>query len=195
MAAWDVSRISSDSDVVPPADCMDLNCSGSNSGNLISIGRYWGLGITPGGPESKALLKRWVDWGNAHRRILHADLLHLKRPDGSGYDAMMHVDAEPPPLTLSTNSSVHYDVEPVERALLMVFNQSPRRLNTTLTVPLYFAGLSSATKVTRGFLGPNGHPVDTPDSKVWQLRRDWTVRLPIAVEPSGIAWYIFTGTV
>ena len=47
MAAWDVSRISSDSDVVPPADCMDLNCSGSNSGNLISIGRYWGLGITP----------------------------------------------------------------------------------------------------------------------------------------------------
>ena len=107
---------------------------------------------------------------------------------------MMHVDAEPP-LTLSSNSSVHYDVEPVERALLMVFNQSPRRLNTTLTVPLYFAGLSSVTKVTRGFLGPNGHPVDTSNGEIWQLRRDWTVQLPIAVEPSGIAWYIFTGTV
>ena len=183
MAARDVSR---------RCDATSWTPTVLNSNSLWKPDRrYWGLGVTPGfrgyrlydGPESKALLKRWVDWGNAHRKILHADLLHLKRPDGSGYDAMMHVDAEPP---LSGNSSS------VERALLMVFNQSPHRLNTTLTVPLYFAGLSSGTNVAKGSLGPSGHPVDLPGGEVWQLRRDWTVQLPITVEPSGIAWYIFT---
>ena len=37
-------------------------------------------------------MKRYTDWNSQHRVILHADLIHLKRADGNGIDALLHVE-------------------------------------------------------------------------------------------------------
>ena len=50
---------------------------------------------------------------------MHADLIHLKRADGNGIDALLHVEPD------ATKCK--------ERALLVVFNQNPHvAVNTTL---------------------------------------------------------------
>ena len=70
------------------------------------------------------------------RTVLHADIVHLKRPDGNGMDAMLHVQ---PAISKSK-----------ERAFLMLFNQNPHvPVNTSLSVPLYYSGLSTVANVTR----------------------------------------------
>ena len=69
-----------------------------------------------------------------------------------------------------------------ERALLMVFNQNPHvAANTTLKVPLYYSGLSSAVSVS----------VAGAEPVAMQLARDWTVTLPITMAPNTIQWYLF----
>ena len=61
-------------------------------------------------PASKALVQKWTAFNNRYRVVLHADIVHLKRADGNGMDAMLHVQPEP------TKSK--------ERAFLMLFNQN-----------------------------------------------------------------------
>ena len=42
-------------------------------------------------PASKALVQKYTAWNTEYRVILHADLIHLKRADGNGIDAILHV--------------------------------------------------------------------------------------------------------
>ena len=137
---------------------------------------YFGTGVSPfyrgyrlydeDIPASKALVQKWTAFNNRYRVVLHADIVHLRRADGNGMDAMLHVQPEP------TKSK--------ERAFLMLFNQNPHvAVNTTLRVPLYYSGLSTAANVTRG----DGH------SFVLPLARDWSIRLPVRMAPNSFAWY------
>merc|ERR1711871_257813 len=141
------------------------------------LAMYFGLGVSANYrgyrlydenvPESKALVKKWVTWANKYRGILHADLLHLIRANGVGVDAMMHVEPK----------------KGKERALLMVFNPNPSSpANLTLTVPLYYAGLSTVASVS----AMGAQPMQ------YTLRRDWTTRLPIEMDPMSFAWFVIT---
>jgi len=102
---------------------------------------YFGTGVSPCyrghrlydplHPAGAALVKKYTDWNMQYRVILHADIIHLKRADGSGIDAILHVE----PNTAKCK----------ERAMLVVFNQNANAaVNTTLRVPLYYSGDSIA---------------------------------------------------
>lgn len=43
-------------------------------------------------PHVRDMVKSWVSWFKLHRRILTADIIHLRRPDGQSIDGIVHVD-------------------------------------------------------------------------------------------------------
>ena len=44
------------------------------------------------GPQSQAMLKKWMDWYRRYHDIIHGDIIHLRRPDGRGLDYYLHVN-------------------------------------------------------------------------------------------------------
>ena len=139
---------------------------------------YFGSGVSPcyrgariyddNIPETKALVQKYTGWNNRYRVILHADIIHLKRPDGQGFDALLHVEPN--------------EDKCEERAMLVIFNQNPSVwVNTTLRVPLYYSGLTSTTQVSH----EGGVPV------TMTLARDWSVELDLVMEPASFTWYVF----
>jgi hypothetical protein len=75
-------------------------------------------------PETKALVEKWVDFYKKHRRILDADIVHLRRPDGRDYDAILHVDPKGE-----------------EKGLLMIYNPLNESISREINVDLYYTGL------------------------------------------------------
>lgn len=76
------------------------------------------------------LVKRKVAWYKAHRDILESDLVHGRRADARDVDWMLHVN---PRLR--------------ERGLLAVFNPLDEPVERTLTVNVYYTGLTGALTV------------------------------------------------
>lgn len=115
---------------------------------------------------------RWIvvefDCRSRYRAILHADIIHLKRADGNGIDALLHVEPDAQKCK--------------ERAMLVVFNQNPHvSVNTTLRVPLYYSGLDAVAAVSE----EGGTPT------TMKLGRDWSVQVPIVLPPVSFTWIVF----
>lgn len=75
-------------------------------------------------PRTKLLVKKWVDFYKRHRSILDADIIHLRRPDGRDYDAILHADPHGR-----------------EKGLLMVYNPLNEPVTRDIEVDLYYTGL------------------------------------------------------
>ena len=115
-------------------------------------------------PETKAVVKKWVDFYKAHRQILDSDLVHLRRPDGTDWDGFVHV-----------NPSID------EKGLLMVYNPLPEAVRRVISVPLYYMGLTGQVWVH-----------DSKGNKVKRsLNRDYSLTLEIEIPPYGCNWYVF----
>jgi hypothetical protein len=82
-------------------------------------------------PETRTVVKRWVDFYKRHRQVLDADIIHVRRPDGQDYDALLHVN-------------------PVgkEKALLMVYNPLRQTIHRKINVSLYYAGLRKKASIS-----------------------------------------------
>lgn len=77
-------------------------------------------------PQTKALVKKWVDFYKKHRQVLDADIIHIRRPDGRDYDAILHVNP-------------HGE----EKGLLMVYNPLNEPIIRDLEIDLYYTGLKN----------------------------------------------------
>jgi hypothetical protein len=113
--------------------------------------------------ETKAVVKKWVDFYKARRAILDSDVIHVRRPDGRDIDAIMHVN---PRLK--------------EKALLMVYNPLDREVDKTLDVSLYYAGLTETAEI-REKDGP---------SRQYKLDRKYRVSIPIKLAPRDRTWFV-----
>jgi hypothetical protein len=87
---------------------------------------------------TRAVVKRWVSFYRDNRRILDADVVHLRRPDGRDWDGLLHV--EPDPLART-------------RGLAALHNPLPAAIERDVRLPLYYAGLTDAA-VVRVDAGP-----------------------------------------
>jgi len=74
--------------------------------------------------ETKAVVKKWVDFYKAHRGILESDIIHVRRADGRDIDAILHVNPQLP-----------------AKGLAMVYNPLNVEVTRTITLPLYYTGL------------------------------------------------------
>ncbi|MBI5834139.1 MAG: LamG domain-containing protein [Armatimonadetes bacterium] len=115
------------------------------------------------GPRSQAMLTRWMAWYKRHREVLGGDIIHLRRPDGRGLDYYLHVNPAGR-----------------EKGLLLVFNPTDEAITQSLSVPLYYTGLSDTAKISAQ---------DGP-AKSYRLDRGRQVRLPVTVPAGGFGWWV-----
>ena len=104
-----------------------------------------------------------VAWFKRHRAILESDLVHGRRADGRDVDWMLHV---------------HPQLE--ERGMLVVFNPLPEAVERTLSVDLYYTGLTGAASVSMGGAAPVRVPLDARGR----------ARIPVRVPAGGFAWAV-----
>jgi hypothetical protein len=114
-------------------------------------------------PETKAVVKRWVDFYKKHREVLNADILHLRRADGRGLDYILHV---------------HPGGK--EKGLLMVYNPLATEVRDTLRLPLYYTGKTRTASIRER----EGKP------RAMKLERDYAVELPVKVPARSVTWFV-----
>ena len=78
-------------------------------------------------PETLAVVKKWVDFYKANRRILTGDFIHLRRADGRDWDGWMMCDAQNPG---------------PDKAIAFFFNPTDAEMTRTVALPLRYAGLA-----------------------------------------------------
>jgi hypothetical protein len=75
--------------------------------------------------DTKAVVKKWVDFYKRYRAILDSDIIHVRRPDGRQVDCILHVNPQ-------------LDI----KGLAMVYNPLNTSVKDTLRLPLYYTGLT-----------------------------------------------------
>ncbi len=111
--------------------------------------------------ETKALVKRWVDFYKAHRAILDSDLIHLRRADGRDWDGWLHVN---PALK--------------ECGLAMIYNPLNEPVERHIRLPLYYTGLTNQAVI---------HWEDGR-SETLNLARDYSVGITANVPARSRVW-------
>ena len=111
--------------------------------------------------ETKALVKKWVDWFKTHRDILESDIIHCRRADGRDIDYLLHVNPR-----LKT------------RALAMIHNPLPAAVEREVMLPLYYAGLTNTALVR----------VEDGKPKRYELDGEHRIRVPVSIPASSRTW-------
>jgi hypothetical protein len=115
-------------------------------------------------PETREIVKKWVDFYLKHRRILDADIIHVRRPDGNDYDGILHADPEG-----------------IEKGLLMLYNPLDMPIERQIEVDLYYTGLNEQAVVNR----------EDGDFSSINIRTDGKVLLNITLPAGKWTWYVF----
>lgn len=113
--------------------------------------------------RTESLVRQWVDWFKEHRDILESDILHGRRADGRDLDWMMHVN---PRLE--------------EKGLLVVFNPLEHDVLRTLSIDLYYTGLTDHARIDDS----------AGDTRRVELDRDYTIDLKVDVPAGGMKWFV-----
>lgn len=111
--------------------------------------------------ETRVMVKHWVDFYKQHRAILESDIIHLRRPDGRDYDAILHVN---PALS--------------EKGLVVVNNPLDVPITRTIRLPLYYTGLTTTALVR----GAGGSPHRVP------IARDYTAQIKLTIPAGTMTW-------
>jgi hypothetical protein len=114
-------------------------------------------------PQTRALVKKWVDFYKRYRLLLESDVIHVRRPDGRDIDCLMHVNPELP-----------------QRGLAMVYNPLDKAVERSLRLPLYYTGLRSEARIRE----QEGASVTYP------LDRSYGVDLPVRMKARSVTWFI-----
>jgi hypothetical protein len=113
--------------------------------------------------DTRAVVKRWVDFYKQNRAILDSDIIHLRRPDGRDWDGWMHVNP-----SLKT------------RALAMLYNPLPQEITRQIRLPLYYTGLTDSARLR----SENGK------TETLRLERDASVTVNVTIPARGRTWLI-----
>jgi hypothetical protein len=114
-------------------------------------------------PETLELVKKWVSFYKQHRTILDADIIHIKRSDGRGIDAILHVDPSG-----------------IEKGLLMVYNPLDHAVKQDLTINVYYTGLDMYASISE----------NDGKARRFSINRNYEITIPVNVEPNSQSWYI-----
>jgi hypothetical protein len=114
-------------------------------------------------PETLELVKKWVSFYKKHRAILDSDIIHVRRPDGRDFDAILHVNP--------ANT---------EKGLLMVYNPLDHPVKQNLTFNIYYTGLSGVARISE-----NDH-----NERRFNINRNYEVTILVNVEANSQSWYI-----
>ncbi|MDX1933886.1 MAG: hypothetical protein SFU56_14905 [Capsulimonadales bacterium] len=114
-------------------------------------------------PETKAVVRRWVDLYKKHRPLLDADVIHLARPDGRNLDGLLHVD----PFGK-------------EKGLAVLHNPTNAPITTDYSLPLYYTGLTKTARIR----------IDGGKPRSYKLDRTYRATVPLTVPAHGMTWLL-----
>ncbi|HEX7260251.1 MAG TPA: LamG-like jellyroll fold domain-containing protein, partial [Luteolibacter sp.] len=115
------------------------------------------------GPQSQAMLKKWMTWYKKYQDIIGGDIIHLKRPDGRGLDYTLHVNPSGK-----------------QKGMLLVFNPLDQPVTQTLDVPLYYTGLTDNAKIRE----QEGAPTTC------KLNGRGEAKIPVTIPANGYTWLV-----
>jgi len=112
---------------------------------------------------TRLMVKKWVSFYKQHRPILDSDVIHLRRADGRDWDGLLHVN---PQLK--------------EKGFAVLYNPTSQVLERTLSLPLYYTGLTKTARIR------------TQDSKpkTYTLDRHYLVSVPLTIPANSFTWLI-----
>ena len=113
--------------------------------------------------QTKAVVKKWVDFFKKYRPILESDLIHVRRPDGRSIDCMLHANPQINPCGLA-----------------MLYNPTHKAQQTTLKLPLYYTGLSETANIRE----------EEGKSKQYKIDRNYNVEIPIKMEAKSVTYLV-----
>lgn len=113
--------------------------------------------------ETKNMVKATVDWFKQYRDILESDIIHGRRADGRDLDWILHVN---PRLE--------------NKGMLCVYNPLDHEVTRTLTVDLYYTGLTETASVSA-----NGQP-----PVAYTLTRDYKIQITVTIPAKSMGWYV-----
>jgi hypothetical protein len=113
---------------------------------------------------TKAVVKKWIGFYKAHREVLDADLVHLRRPDGRDWDGFLHVNPQGR-----------------EKGLAMFYNPLAEPIERDIRVPLYYSGLSEKAAVS----------INDGPASVVPLDRHEIATIHITIPARGRIWTTF----
>lgn len=113
-------------------------------------------------PETEALVKKWVDFYKKYRRILDGDIIHIRRPDGKDYDAILHVDPA-------------NDI----KGMLVIYNPLNEPIKRKIKVNLYYTGLKDVAKVSCE---------ERPENTI-EISRDYNAWFETEIPARGQTWF------
>ncbi len=114
-------------------------------------------------PETREVVKKWVDFYKKYRQILDGDIIHVRRPDGRDYDAILNVDP---------SGEI--------KGLLMVYNPLEEDITKEIRVNLYYTGLSNTAMIAE----------QDGKSERYNLDREFNVEIPVSVPARSQTWYV-----
>ncbi|MEX2673240.1 MAG: LamG domain-containing protein [Phycisphaeraceae bacterium] len=114
-------------------------------------------------PETRAMVKKWVDWFEQYREILMSDLIHVRRPDGRDIDVMLHVNPRLP-----------------EKGMAIFFNPLNESMTREVTLPLYYTGLTGSAMIRE----------EEGDAVEYRLNDRFEAVLEVTLPPRGFTWYV-----
>lgn len=113
--------------------------------------------------STKTVVKKWVDIYKKHRQILDSDIIHLRRPDGSDWDGILHVNP-------------YAD----EKGFLMVYNPLEEQVTRELKIPVYYTGLWDKVTVE----------ADNGETTKVRVSRDYVISLTVTIQAHGYRYYV-----
>ncbi|CAN5412407.1 hypothetical protein BH11PLA2_BH11PLA2_41670 [soil metagenome] len=115
--------------------------------------------------DTKALVKKWVDFYKAHREVLDGDLIHIRRANGRDWDGWLNVN----PLGR-------------EKGLAFFYNPLSEAIEREIRVPLYYTGLSESAMMSLEGAAPTKIALD----------RSETATIKVKIPAKGRVWLLFT---
>ncbi len=113
--------------------------------------------------ETKAVVKKWVDFYKQYRDILESDVIHLRRADSRDIDGLLHVNPQ-----LKT------------KGLAMIYNPLDHAVERKLKLPLYYTGLTTTAHIRE----------KEGESKPYPLDRHYNVTVPLRIDASSVTWLV-----
>ena len=159
--------------------------TGSNLGDYgVALRTMFGYGVAAcyrgaqlySDAASQQLVAAHVAWYKRFRGLLTRDVIHVRRPDDQGLDAVLHADP--------TGGAARADGV---LAVLVVFNPTDApAAGAPLRVPLYYTGLEARAAVAQepAAAGAVAAPLVLP-----LRRRDYSIVLPVTVGARAATWY------
>ncbi|RKN79756.1 alpha-amylase family protein [Ulvibacterium marinum] len=113
--------------------------------------------------DTKSLVIDQIRHYKKYRKILNADLIHLRRPNGRSWDGFMHVDP----------NGEH-------KGFVLLFNPTQNDIQEKIKIPLYYTGLTDYATVS----DKNGV------EKKYELGRNFEVTMEVTIPAAASTWFV-----